>query len=53
MKAIFNVTDECQNWTFGKEYDVTPSFVRGFVSILDDNGAEQLIRYGSASFKWE
>ena len=41
------------NWTFGKAYDASPSFVQGFVIIIDDDGAEQLIRVGSTLFKWE
>ena len=53
MKAVFQDTGGCQNWTIGKEYDAKLSFVKGFVSILDDDGAEQLIRYGSTMFKWD
>ena len=52
MKAIFNSTIECLNWTKGKEYETKPSFVVGYVLILDDNGAEQLIRNGDSDFLW-
>lgn len=53
MKIIFNSKTECLNWTLGKEYEAKPSFVRGYVSVFDDNGAEQLIRFGSSQFLWE
>lgn len=53
MKVIFNSKTECLNWTLGKEYEAKPSFVRGYVSVFDDNGAEQLIRFGSSEFLWE
>lgn len=50
MKAIFNSKIECLNWTKGKEYEAKPSFVIGYVLVLDDNGAEQLIRIGDSDF---
>lgn len=53
MKAIFNFHIDCTNWTFGKEYEAKPSFVKGFVSIIDDEGTEQLVRYGTKSFLWK
>lgn len=53
MKAKYNSPIEVSNYTFGKEYDATPSFVKGFAIIIDDNGVEQLIRVGSTLFKWE
>lgn len=53
MKVRYNSPIEVSNYTFGKEYDSTPSFVKGFVIIIDDNGVEQLIRVGSTLFKWE
>lgn len=53
MKAVFNSKFECLNWTFGKAYEAKPSFVRGYVSVFDDNGAEHLVRFGSSDFLWE
>lgn len=53
MKVKYNSSIEVSNYTFGKEYDATPSFVKGFVIIIDDNGIEQLIRLGSTLFKWK
>lgn len=52
MKAKFNSNIDCSNWTKGKEYDVKPSFVRGYALIIDDYGAEQLIRFGDTDFIW-
>lgn len=52
-KAIFNNPNDVLNFTFGKEYEATPSFIKGFVSIIDDNGAEQLFREGSDTFLWK
>ena len=53
MKAIYNGAADVSNWTVGKEYNTQPSFVKGFASIVDDNGAEQLIRNGSTLFLWQ
>lgn len=53
MKAVFNYHIDSTNWTFGKEYEVKPSFVSGFASIIDDDGAEHLVRYGSKAFLWK
>lgn len=53
MKVKYNSPIEVSNYTFGKEYDAAPSFVKGFAIIIDDNGVEQLIRVGSTLFKWE
>lgn len=52
-KVIFNNQHDVLNFTFGKEYEATPSFIKGFVSIIDDNGAEQLFREGSDAFLWK
>lgn len=52
MKVRYNSSIEVSNYTPGKEYDAIPSFVKGFVIIIDDNGIEQLIRLGSTLFKW-
>lgn len=53
MVAIFNNPEDVQNWTYGKAYDYMPSFLPGRVSMIDDNGAEQIIRYGSTNFIWD
>lgn len=53
MKAIFNNPIDIMNFTLGKEYDVKPCPIKGFVSIYDDNGSEQLVLYGSDMFVWK
>ena len=53
MKAVYNGDVNTENWTYGKEYDANPSFIKGFVSINDDFGAEQLIRQGATTFLWK
>ena len=53
MKVIYNCSVDADNWTKGKEYEAKPSFIQGFVSIIDDTGAEQLIRIGSTLFTWQ
>ncbi len=53
MKAIFNGNIKGTNWTFGKEYYAKPSIVKGYASIIDDNGVEQLIRIGATTFLWK
>ena len=51
MKAILK-SSSCLNWTKGKEYEARPSFVIGYALVIDDNGAEQLIRIGDSDFIW-
>ena len=52
MKKVVKSNIDCSNWTKGKEYDVKPSFVQGYALIIDDYGAEQLIRFGDTAFIW-
>lgn len=52
MKIVYLGSLNVSNFTFQKEYVASPSFVAGFVSIIDDNGAEQLIRMGDTRFSW-
>lgn len=53
MKAVYNNLVDVQNWTYGKAYDYMPSFLPDRVLMIDDNGAEQIIRYGSTNFLWD
>ena len=53
IKATYNGSKDVSNWTFGKEYNATRAFVKGYVFIIDDNGGEQLIPYGSTNFLWD
>jgi hypothetical protein len=50
---VYNSVDDASNWTFGERYEAKPSFITGYVSVIDDDGAEQLIKVGSDRFKWE
>ena len=52
MKIVYLGNFNASNFTFQKEYVASPSFVTGFVSIVDDDGAEQLIRMGDTRFSW-
>ena len=53
MKAVYNNPVDVQNWTYGKAYDYMELRLPERVLMIDDNGAEQIIRYGSTNFLWD
>lgn len=53
VKTITYVADaKCDNFTYRKEYEVSPGPVEGWWVLTDDLGAERAIPYRCPSFDW-